>query len=705
MFAPTARSTGQPVVRARAFAPRIIAILALCLVAAMPVRAAHEVELPLPDLVDQALAIEIAVLVAATPRWNQRGNLIVTDYRFRRQRDLLGAGAPGDEFVLSQAGGIIGTVGQALSGNPELVTGTRYLLFVRPGHGEMFAPFVGGEQGVFAFASDGTARSLAGGESLHHDELLELVALEVARRAGAAPVAAPDSAQPPGTYPAKAFVPAGIARPGPAAVPTGPGQAPQAVPTPDGPGQPVDLVAVAEPDRGTDASPPWSTPRYHYGPTVSFPVVYDEFPAAWTWSPHDQYQLATWNTHVNGNLFLISGTQQGTWAWGNNRYELVGFPSNADMIAQFGEGWPANRLAVAYSTWNTSTNVMIEIDIAFNPAFCWTLDAFEASTPSSTCWSFQQTMLHEVGHGWGLDHPWEHQDVWWDSVMNYAPKAYRQTRLNTDDVNAVRARYGGPAQAQTLISQWRTSDATGSNQPTYTAALGFSRSVNHGQTLNFDGPMQIENLGTTAFVNPAVEIYLTHGWNSWSSPYVYLRTANYTSTIGTFATFTYNLGTTTIPATVPTGRYWVTLFLDNGPGSVAYNTSSSNPDVQVTVRNNAPTLAPIEGWRTAALGRIGPSGTWEFLLPAVAGRSYELTTCSGNGGSATFDTVIELVGLGALNDDFCGLQSRLLWAAPSTGTRTVRVRGYNAAATSQGTFVLAYREIISDRIFGNGFQP
>ena len=48
-------------------------------------------------------------------------------------------------------------------------------------------------------------------------------------------------------------------------------------------------------------------------------------------------------------------------------------------------------------------------------------------------------MLHEVGHGWGLDHPWETQVVSWDSVMNYSPAGYRLPRLYADDTAAVRA--------------------------------------------------------------------------------------------------------------------------------------------------------------------------------------------------------------------------------------------------------------------------
>ncbi len=682
----------------RVCAPAGWLVLALLLAAGEAAWAGHAVDKTLSDLVAEAERIEVVRLESKSSRWNQRGNLIVTDMHFRRERDLFGNRGAGERFTLSQGGGVIGNEGHKVSGNPDLQSGTRYLVFVDVEQGELFSPFVAGEQGVYRLDDDGTAHSLAGLDSVHASDLIADVDALVDARAGAPPRRF--QAMPAGNrnYPAKSYVPPGIARPLPPVAADA--HVPLDEPSPD---QPAGLArpqgGTVEADAGVDDPPLWTTPRYHYGPTVSFPVVYDELPHDWTWSPHDQYQMSAWNSIVNGNLFLISGTQLGTWAWGNNRFELVGWPSNQTMIDQFGQGWGANTLAVAWSRW--VGNVINEVDIAFNPAFCWTLDAYTGANPSSSCWSFQQTMLHELGHGWGLDHPWETQNVWWDSVMNYSPKPQRQARLNTDDVNAVRTRYGGPAMARTLISQWRTTDNASSMQPTYTPALAASVTLRHGQNLSLTGSFQIENLGTSDFVNPVVDLYLTQNWNAWTDSYTFLRSANYTATLAPFSSHGYTVGATTIAGTVPTGRYYFTMWLQNGPGSTLNRTSSSNPDVTVTIRNNPTTLAPTAVWKTAGLGRIGPLGEWDYVLPAVAGRTYELTTCSGNGGSANFDTRIDIVGVVG-NDDACGLQSRLQWTAPSTGNRTVRVRGYSVS--SQGVFVMAYREVISDTIFINGFQ-
>lgn len=660
-------------------------------------QASHSVDKTLVDLVVESERIEVVRLESRQSRWNRMGNLIVTDFHFSRERDLLADRAPGERFVLSQGGGVIGIEGHRVSGNPELEVGARYVVFIDPAQGELFAPFVGGEQGVYRLDPDGMAHSLAGESSLHVDDLLADIAAVVAVRGGAPaqPYRPANAVQ--ADYPSKAYVPLQIARP---VVRADQAHAPQdeASPQPGAPGVPTSPIQVLEPAGGVEPAPPWAAARWAYGPTVNFPVVYDEFPHDWTWSPHDQAQMVAWNNVVNGNLFLVSGTQLGSWAWGNNRFELVGWPDNQTMINQFGQGWGASTLATAFSRW--VGNVIVEVDIAMNPARCWTLDDQLAADPTGDCWSFRRTMLHELGHGWGLDHPFETQNVSWDSVMNYPPKPQRQARLSADDIAAVRNRYGGPANTSHMISQWRTGDNATSMHAAYTLSLPSSVTLRHGQNLNLT-TFQVENLGTTSFVNPAVDLYLTQDWTNWDTTYVYLRTANFTTTVAPLSIMGLTPSATTIGSTVPTGRYFFTLWLQNGTGSTRNRTSSSDPNVTVTIRNNEVTLAPTEAWKVTATGRIGPNGQWDFFLPVVAGRTYELTTCTGNGGSANFDTRIEIVGA-VSNDDYCGLQSRVLWTAPATGTRTVRVTGFSV--NTQGNFVMAYRQLVSDRIFANGFQ-
>ena len=76
------------------------------------------------DLVAEAEWVTVADLVGAQARRNARGNLIVTDYRFRVVQSMLGL--PPHEFVLTQGGGTLAGETHALSDAPELAIGERY---------------------------------------------------------------------------------------------------------------------------------------------------------------------------------------------------------------------------------------------------------------------------------------------------------------------------------------------------------------------------------------------------------------------------------------------------------------------------------------------------------------------------------------------------------------------------------------------------
>lgn len=88
------------------------------------------------------------------------------------------------------------------------------------------------------------------------------------------------------------------------------------------------------------------------------------------------------------------------------------------------------------------------------------------------------------------------------------------------------------------------------------------------------------------------------------------------------------------------------------------------------------------------------AGTY-YRFSATAGTSYTFTFCQG-GGSATFDsqlTILDNTGAfaGGYNDDNCGLQSEVIWVAPSTGIFRCLINQFNCQATT-ATGTLAYRE-------------
>ena len=109
-------------------------------------------------------------------------------------------------------------------------------------------------------------------------------------------------------------------------------------------------------------------------------------------------------------------------------------------------------------------------------------------------------------------------------------------------------------------------------------------------------------------------------------------------------------------------------------------------------------LLPCDDWQTVP-GETGPGGSGDvdvaYQFDASAGTTYIFSFCE-EGGGALFDSGLSIWGAActgsalACNDDFCGLESRLEWIAPSSGTFVVRVGGFGG---NVGPFTLAYRGV------------
>lgn len=685
-------------------ATRIAAFALMAAWAASGMGVAHASDVVLArgvqDLVAQAESVAIADLVGAQARRNSRGNLIVTDYRYRTVQSILGVAAP--EFVLTQGGGTLAGETHAISDAPALRVGERYLVFVRPGRGEMFPPFVGGAQGVYRLAPDGSATALGGTrERQAGDALLAQVQALVQQRGTAPPRAPSRVTMPAGSYPQKAYLPVALTPP-PAA-----GRAPAAIDAADTLDAPVSRAWGPTQTGPADEALQTDGPGldYVYQHRITPPAVINGFPHDWTpWHPEEEYQMFRWN-QFGGDVLRVYATPTGNWAWENDRFDLAGWPDDATMIAQFGEGWGPTTLGITWSRW-FGDGPIVESDVALNPAYCWTTDEVAALDDGNACWGFRQTMLHELGHVWGLQHPWETQDVWWDSVMNYSPKRDRFAQLFTDDANAVRAAFAGPGIHDALISLYTTADSTTSMNATYTATQGFPISVRHGDDLStwITNPFKVENLGTDEILSPVVEFYLSQQRLNWSA-YSYLGNASY-PTVPTYFTYTYSLPWLPVPAWTPTGDYYFAAYLP-GTDAIDYN-NSAWADAGTTVHvDNVPTmLVPELYWQTSETGLIGPAGKWRFDFQGAAGTTYWFSLCGGTGGSATFDTTISIAYGStelAYDDDTCGLQSELAFTAPYDATFSVTIGSYDNLY--QGSFSMGYRREINDVIFADGFGP
>jgi hypothetical protein len=118
----------------------------------------------------------------------------------------------------------------------------------------------------------------------------------------------------------------------------------------------------------------------------------------------------------------------------------------------FGQSFGANTLAVTY--WRTMNNVMVEADVIFNSAKAF--DSYRGplqfGSNGYAIPDIRRVLLHELGHGIGLDHPDTHgQHV--TAVMNSVIS--NQETLSTDDKNGGQSLYGAPSNPAPITSASR----------------------------------------------------------------------------------------------------------------------------------------------------------------------------------------------------------------------------------------------------------
>lgn len=112
-----------------------------------------------------------------------------------------------------------------------------------------------------------------------------------------------------------------------------------------------------------------------------------------------------------------------------------------------------------------------------------------------------------------------------------------------------------------------------------------------------------------------------------------------------------------------------------------------------TSENDLATLTPTTSWQVTSTGTLLPDYVSDrFMVNATAPGEYLFSLCPGDGGSASYDSIICLMdGNGniiAQNDVYCGLQSRINYTLNDIGLYYVQVSGYS---DYYGSYALAYR--------------
>jgi hypothetical protein len=485
-----------------------------------PPLAAHVERMSPSEIAAASPAIVVATVEARASRWNALHTLILTDYTLRVEERLRGAEA--ERITLTVPGGTLGRIADDSCLTVHLQTGARYLLFLDDLEHPTLVPVVGAEQGLFreipgapsTFVAAGAGSgplTLRGAPVTFRDFVGAVRSLALHVPLAPRPASSAAAGQP--GLPAKVWSP--LAPPAPVAGALPPQAAPAALlpPLPD-----AEALAGAERVEIGESEAVLQTPRRPAAPpTAKFlyhelakrPVVVNPLTGS-DFAPWDQYQMAYWNRY-SGDLFRVSPAPTATWAYDNGISDIVGFPPDAVMKNQYGYGWTDLGQGVLGVTFARRVDgVVVEADVAFNPAKSWTLDDLEATRAPDSPFSFKETVLHELGHVWGLEHPWDDGDfVAYDSVMNYKFRQYYVAELFADDTAAVRHAFPpGVAIRDGLINAYVTVPNDRYVIPDYVTPSPKPATVRAGRSFGLNGPIKIENVGTVALVNPIVEVYL-----------------------------------------------------------------------------------------------------------------------------------------------------------------------------------------------------
>lgn len=574
----------------RRFSRRCAAIVILALGAVFGIaagaRATQTVELSFEELVRGSSDIVVARVIARASRWgDDTRRWMVTDFDVEVEDRVAGAGPSTGRLTLRYWGGTIGGETQGIAGVELPTVGGTHLFMLRRGWAASIStPTTGVDQGLFRVERDtngvnivrGAGRRLVGRDGTGNPvmsaattassdamTLADLVAWIRAVPPGPAPDFAAQARATAGdprlirTFRLTPEAPSTVAAARPAS------QAPRRPPSPSAappsPGERHEEATSGEPvSRAAELGE--IAPQYSWVGPPNAPVVINQFPPAFApWSPEDQYQMSKWN-HLASDLFRVFVTPTGTYGWPNDRFDLAGWPSSADTQRVYGYTWGADTLGI---TFYRMTDRIIEADIALNPAFGWTLDD-EWVYDGSTARSFRRTMFHELGHVFGLQHNFDFL-----SVMNYAPSAFRAYGIPfMDDAEGVRSAYASRVPARTDLGVYLFR-STGYQS---WAETPLPSQVVAGDSF-FVNNFHVENAGTNAIANPALDWYLTSS-RSYSGTNLYLGTRTFFGTLGRFSYYTTDsVGTwLTVPATANGGLYYLNAYspLSDGPSQSGF---------------------------------------------------------------------------------------------------------------------------------------
>jgi hypothetical protein len=530
-----------------------------------------------PELAAASPHVVVATVEGKQSRWNEQHTLIVTDYTLRVEERLRGT-AP-DRISITVPGGTVGRISDELCVSVHLQPGTRYLLFLGEIGRLALTPVLGAGQGMFREISGGFAARGEGwspvllkGRPVRFRDLVGAMRAVVA----STPLAprSPEKADP--RLPAKVWDPS----PGRIAGSAPPLAAPETAAIPAAPADSFPVVEIA--GGAPVPAPRRPAGKFVYENLAELPIVVNPLPSDSPFSPGDQYAMSFWNRY-GGDLYRVADPPSPFWSYGNGVFDIAGFPDGLTLARQFGFDWSEFSPGVlAFTSRRTRDGVTIEADVVFNPNKEWTLDDADGMRTGKP-YPFKDVSLHELGHVWGLDHPWETQHVWWDSVMNYKLKRFYVEELFADDTSAVRdAHPPGVPLRDGLISSYVTDHDGIFDVAQYIPARPSVSRVKAGGKFSLTS-IKVENVGTVALADPVVEVYLAPTMLSFEGA-VLVKRAKVKGRVPSGATKKVNLGSLRVPPKTPPGTYLLAFFLrDTKDAYQGNNGAWSSEDVTLEV--------------------------------------------------------------------------------------------------------------------------